>query len=331
MKRPNRKLLSSFNKIEMGVYIVILIVTIIMLLYIFDNIFPAFKYSVLCLKIITWIFLISSLAILLVMIRKTQEKHFHSFSNRKRILYSFSYLSFSLLFLFSIEYLIYIDNKEFYNIEKKYITNSVIDKTNKLQESIAYCDSMIYEYRRVYRNIAPNSYIPYTNCDDIFYTCIGFDTIQIHLNRIPNSGTVMYYNRFNKRNRLFHGVREVGISLKNESYSISHPSNKAILESMKSGDSINGKHLLQLVKENIQFYNNRINSYNKVLNDELTISFWDFVIYNMFNSNITGNKTHIFIRLIFLLQAIVITFFSGYIYQTLYKMLDGENTTKPER
>lgn len=102
-----------------------------MLLYIFDNIFPAFKYSVLCLKIITWIFLISSLAILLVMIRKTQEKHFHSFSNRKRILYSFSYLSFSLLFLFSIEYLIYIDNKEFYNIEKKYITNSVIDKTNK--------------------------------------------------------------------------------------------------------------------------------------------------------------------------------------------------------
>ena len=266
------------------------------------------------------------------MIRKTQEKHFHSFSNRKRILYSFSYLSFSLLFLFSIEYLIYIDNKEFYNIEKKYITNSVIDKTNKLQESIAYCDSMIYEYRRVYRNIAPNSYIPYTNCDDIFYTCIGFDTIQIHLNRIPNSGTVMYYNRFNKRNRLFHGVREVGISLKNESYSVSHPSNKAILESMKRGDSINGKHLLQLVKENIQFYNNRINSYNKVLNDESTISFWDFVIYNMFNSNITGNKTHIFIRLIFLLQAIVITFFSGYIYQTLYKMLDGENTTttKPE-
>lgn len=325
MKRPNWRLFFLLNKIKIGVFIIVLIVIIIMLLYTFDNIFPTFKYSVLCLKIITWIFLILSLAILLVMIQNARKKHFNSFSNRKRIVYSFSYLSFSLLFLFSIEYLIYIDNKEFYNIENKYITNSIIDKTNKLQKSIAYCDSIIYKYRRIYRNIDPNSYIPYTNCDDIFYTCIGFDTIQIHLNRIPNSGTVIPY----KKSILFE-VKEVGISLKNESYNISHPSNKAILESMKSSDSINGKHLLQLVKEIIQFYNNRINSYNKLLNDELTISFWDFIIYNIFNSNITGNKTHIFIRLIFLLQAIIITFFSGYIYQTLYKMLDGEENKKPE-
>lgn len=68
MKRPNWKLIFLLNKIEVGMYIVVLIGTIIMVLYIFDNIFPAFKYSVLYLKILTWIFLISSLATLFVMI-----------------------------------------------------------------------------------------------------------------------------------------------------------------------------------------------------------------------------------------------------------------------
>ena len=76
-------------------------------------------------------------------------------------------------------------------------------------------------------------------------------------------------------------------------------------------------------------YENKINSYNIILSSELTISFWDFIIYNIFNPSITGNNTHILIRFIFLLQAIIITFISGYIYQLLYKILDGDN--KPEQ
>lgn len=98
---------------------------------------------------------------------------------------------------------------------------------------------------------------------------------------------------------------------------------------MISSDSINANLLQQLIKDKIKFYSKRVTSYNKVLNNELTISFCDFIIYNIFNPSITGNKTHIFIRLLFLLQAIVVTFFSGYIYQTLYKILDGEDKNKP--
>lgn len=85
-----------------------------------------------------------------------------------------------------------------------------------------------------------------------------------------------------------------------------------------------------MVHQKIKSYQDRIKEYEAILEDELVITFGDFVIYSIFNSSITGNKTHIFIRLIFLLQAIVVTFFSGYIYQTLYKILDGENKKTPE-
>ena len=91
----------------------------------------------------------------------------------------------------------------------------------------------------------------------------------------------MIHNRFEKHKRLFEGVRGVGISLNNESYNLSHPSNNAILESMKSSDSINASLLQQLITDKIKFYSKRVTSYNKVLNNELTISFGDFIIYNI--------------------------------------------------
>lgn len=331
MKQPNWRLFFLLNDIKLGISILALIGIVIFSLLIFDNAFPIFKYSVLCLKIVTWICLILSLAILLVMIRKARKERFCSFLNRRKIVYSLSYLSLSLTFLFSIEYLIYIDNKESFNIENGYIKESLIDKVNTMHENIAYCEGYIHEYNKVLINIKSYSYIHYINSNDSFYIIICSDTIQLRLHRKVNpSGGGIIHNRFEKRKRLFDGVREVGISLNNESYNLSHPSNNAILESMESSDSINANLLRQLIKDKIKFYSKRITSYNKVLNNELTISFWDFVIYNIFNPSITGNKTHIFIRLIFLLQAIVLTFFSGYIYQTLYKILDGEENKKPE-
>lgn len=330
MKRPNWRLFFLLNKIEIGVYIVILIGVIIVLLFLYDDAFPAFKYSILCLKLLTWTFLISFLSILLVMIRKARKKHFHSFSNWTKVIYSISYLFLSLFFLYSIEYLIYIDNKEYFNIENGYINNSLIDKVNTIYENIDYCEGYIHEYNKILRNIKSYSYIHYINSDDLFYTIISSDTIQFRLHKRPNSGVAISHGRFDKSDRLFDDVRNVGISLNNESYNLSHPSNNAILESMKSSDSINANLLQQLIKDKIKFYSKKVTSYNKVLNNELTISFGDFIIYNIFNPSITGNKTHIFIRLIFLLQAIFVTFFSGYIYQTLYKILDGEDNKKPE-
>lgn len=261
---------------------------------------------------------------------KSTKKHFHSFSNWTKVIYSISYLFLSLSFLFSIEYLIYIDNKEYFNIENGFINNSLIDKVNTIHENIAYCEGYIHEYNRILRNTQSNSYIHYINSDDLFYTIICSDTIQFRLHKRPNSGVAISHGRFHKSDRLFDGIRNVGISLNNESYNVSHPSNNAILESMKNSDSINANLLQQLIKDKIKFYSKRVTGYNKVLKNELTISFSDFIIYNIFNPSITGNKTHIFIRLIFLLQAVVITFFSGYIYQTLYKILDGEDNKKPE-
>lgn len=331
MKRPNWRLFFLLKEIEIGVYIVILIGGIIVLLFLYDDLFPTFKYSILRLKLLTWTFLISLFSILLIMIRKARKKHFHSFSNWTKVIYSISYLFLSLSFLFSIEYLIYIDNKKYFNIENGYINNSLTDKVNTIHENIAYCEGYIHEYNKILKNIKSNSYIHYINSNDLFYTIICSDTIQLRLHRKTNpAGRGIINNRFEKRKRLFDGVREVGISLNNESYNLSHPSNNAILKSMKSSDSINTNLLQQLINDKIKFYSKRVTSYNKVLNNELTISFCDFIIYNIFNPGITGNKTHIFIRLLFLLQAIVLTFFSGYIYQTLYKILDGEDNMRPE-
>lgn len=332
MKRLNWKLFFLLKNIELIVNILVLVGVIIFLLFLLDSAFPIFKYSVLCLKIGACICLVLSLIILLVMIRKAQKKQFHSFSNRNKIVYSLSYLFLSLSFLFSIEYLIYIDNKKYFDIENKYITNSIINKVNNIHENIDYCEGFVNKYSKIYKHINKKSYIHYTiNNDGLFYAIIASDTIRFRLHKRGNlyRGSVSH-NRFLKRDGLFDGVREVGISLKNEFYNLSHPSNKAILESMKSSDSINSVHLQQLIKEKIQFYNNKLIDYNEVLKNELTISFGDFIIYNIFDSSIVGNKTHILIRLIFLLQAIVITFFSGYIYQTFYNMLDGKGNQKPE-
>ena len=99
---------------------------------------------------------------------------------------------------------------------------------------------------------------------------------------------------------------------------------------MRQSDSINSDDFQILVHQKIENYQNKIHECNAILEDGLVITFGDFVIYSIFNPSITGNKTHIFIRLLFLLQAIVITFFSGYIYQTLYKILDGKDKKEPE-
>nr|DAZ44103.1 MAG TPA: hypothetical protein [Caudoviricetes sp.] len=327
MKRPNWKLFFLLNDIKLGFSILCLIGAIIIILFLFDSVFPIFKYSILCLKTIAWSVLLLSSTGMFVIINKLRKKPFYSFSNHKKIVYSLVSLTLSLTFLSSIEYLIYINNKDYFNVENSYIKNSVNDKINSINKNITYCEKYMNEYSDIYRNIKSDSYIHYINENDLLYTIIDTDTIQIRLHKIPNNTSTMP-NRFNKHNKLFVGVKAAGISLKNELYNISHPSSKTILEAIKCNDSISGSNFCQLVKEKIEFYENKINSYNTILSSELTISFWDFIIYNIFNPSITGNKTHILIRLIFLLQAIIITFISGYIYQTLYKILDGDN--KPE-
>lgn len=323
MKHPNWKLYYLMVRIELCFIALCFIGVIILLLFLFDSTFPVFKYSILYIKIITYAILTISTIGLVVVIRYWRKEILSTISNYKKILYSSSCLILFLLLLLSCEYLIYIHNQNNFYIEKKYIQTSINDNISDIKREIIYCEKYMNEYIHIFEKLKNKKYIGYNNIDDFYFTIISGDTIEIKTNKkkLLGAGSNGIYIDFG-----LDDAYDIGISLKNEPYNISHPSSKAILESMKRNNNINVNDLRVLINQKIDRYNNRIKEYKTILENELVITFGDFIIYNLFNSNITGNKTHIIIRLIFYLQAIVITFFSGYIYQTLYKMLDGKRS-----
>lgn len=249
-------------------------------------------------------------------------------SNHRKVLYSLSSLLLSFLLLSSLEYLIYINNKDKFNIENNYVKTSTSNKINDIIKEIKLCRGYVDKYSHIYEKIKSKDFLGYNNTDDFYFTVINGDTLEIELYEkrplIGAGNNGIYINEG------INDAEDIGILLKNESCNISHPTSKTILESMQRNDSINGNDFRLLVHEKILMYQDRIKEYKIILENGVVITFGDFIIYSIFNPSITGNKTHIFIRLIFLLQAIVLTFFSGYIYQTLYKILDGEENKKPE-
>lgn len=321
MKRPNWKLYYKMNRIGLWFILLCFVGVFILFLFLYDSTYPVFKYSLLYISIIAYSILIASTLGLIIIIKSWKNKSLSTLSNHRKILYSLSFLLLSFLILSSIEYLIYINDKDKFNIENNYVTTSTRDKMLNITKEIKCYKKYVEKYNRIYEELKNKEYLGYTNTDDLYFTVINGDTIDIKVNEkkpFPGTGTNGVYIKG------INNAEDIGILLKNESYNISHPTSKVILKSIQKNDSINGNDFRLLVHQKIEKYQNVINEYNTILENELTISFGDFIIYNIFNSNITGNKTHIFIRLIFLLQAIIITFFSGYIYQTLYKMLDGE-------
>ena len=325
MKRPNRKLYRS--KLELEFIILCLIGTTVLFLFLFDSTSPIFKYSLLCINIITSTILIALTIGLIYAIKNWRKKLLNNISNYSKIKYSSSCLILSLLLLSFIEYLIYIHNKDNFNIDKNYIQTSMNAKILDIKREISYCDEYMNKYIHIIEELKNKKYITYNNTNDYYFTIINSDTIEIDIYRKETigSGTNGIYIKPSLNN-----AESIGISLNNESGHISHPTSKVILKSMQQNDSISGNDFRLLVHQKIKSYQDRIKEYEAILEDELVITFGDFVIYSIFNSSITGNKTHILIRLLFLFQTIVITFFSGYIYQTLYKILDGKDKKSPE-
>ena len=321
MERLIRKLYNLIVRINLWLPFLCLIGIIILLLLLFDSTFPVFKYSLLCINIIIYAILIASTTGLFIVIRYWRKEILDTISNYKMIFYSSLCLILFLLLLLSCEYLIYIHNQNSFYIEKEYIQTSINDNISDIKREINYCEEYMNEYIHIFDDLKNKKYIGYKNVGDSYFTIIHEDTVEIIINkkRTVGGGSIGINIDFG-----LDDAHDIGISLRNERYNISHPSSKAILESMKRNDSINVNDFRILINQKIDRYNNRIKEYKAVLENELVITFGDFIIYNLFNSNITGNKTHIIIKLIFYLQAIVITFFSGYIYQTLYKMLDGK-------
>lgn len=321
MKRLNRKSCNLTILRVLWLPLLCLIGIIILLLFLFDSTFPVFKYSILCINIITYAILIASTIGLVILIKYWRKEFLDTISNYRKIFYSSLCIILFLFFFSSCEYLIYIHNQNSFNIENEYIQTSINDKISDVKKEINYCEAYMNDYIHILEELKNKKHIGYSSIDNSYFTIIHDDTIELKINkkRTIGAGSTGIYIDFG-----LDDARDIGISLRNELYKMSHPSSKAILESMKRNDSINVNDFRILINEKIDRYNNRIKEYKTILENELVITFGDFIIYNLCNSNITGNKTHIIIRLIFYLQAIVITFFSGYIYKTLYKMLDGK-------
>lgn len=298
------------------------IVVIVLLLLMFGNIYSTFKYSLIYTNISISIILAVLILILIAIIKLWRMSLLNSLSNGMKILFGVLGLILSTSILLSIEYLIYINNQDKFNIENNYLKDSTKDKINNIKKEIAYLEENLNSYRCILEELKYKEYIEYSNTGNYYFTVINGDTIELKIYEqmpLPGEGSNGFYPEPNLNN-----AESIGILLNNESEDIPYPTSRVILESMQQNDCIRGNDFRSLVYQKIEKYKNLIKEFNTILENEIFISFEDFIIYNIFNSNITGNKTHVLIRVIFFFQAVVITFFSGYIYQTLYKIIDGE-------
>ena len=87
---------------------------------------------------------------------------------------------------------------------------------------------------------------------------------------------------------------------------------------------VSGKNIKTLIGKKIQYYKNRKDHFIQILEKDSHISFRDFLIICLLDQGVIDSKANIFIKLLLVIQAIIITFISGYIYQIVYKILDGE-------
>lgn len=314
--------------LELFTTFLLLVGVVVLLSSLFDSVFPVFKYSLLSIKITTYFILTVLLVLLIYVIRSWRKRLLKTLSNHRKITYSVICLSVSFIFLSSIEYLIYIQHKDKFNIDDNYTNALTKAQIFSVRQEIEHCKRYVNTYNHIYKGLKNKEYVEYHRIDDCYYTVINGDSIELNIQRrqMPGTGT-LGITRIDKG---IDNAESIGISLKDESYNLSHPRSNVMLESMQKSNNINGDELRLLVSQKIEMYQDRIEEYKKILQNEVVITFGDFVIYNVFNPNITDNKTHIFIRLIFFLQAIVVTFFSGYIYQTFYKILDGEEFKGPK-
>ena len=181
-------------------------------------------------------------------------------------------------------------------------------------------------YESIYDNILQNicdstSYLCYYE-DEKYFLVINSDTIQIRLHKRAGMAPPMHIREQGKEYD-FYGVRECGISLKNESYNLSHPASRDLKTDIMSYDSISGKNIKRLIEQKVQYYKNRKDRFIQILEKDRHISFGDFLIICLLDQDVINSKANIFIRVLLVIQAIIITFIAGYIYQIVYKILDG--------
>ena len=279
------------------------------------------KYRILFSSIAIGVLALVLLLGLICLSYKVPLRRFYLLNNKSKIGYSVLYLVLAVGFICCIEYMYYQKNKESFSIEQEYLHKTIQDRKQDVQAEL---EQIQYFEKRYSRFEALISVVEDYDCLKIgSRVCIfiGVDTLIIHLNKTSMTPPM---NHHIKDKIDYHGVRSVGLSVPGEPYNLSHPSSRRTLEYMRQNGSVRGSDLVDLVKEKELFYNQRSDRYGKILLDNQSISFFKFLVYNLFNYTSIANN-NILVKILVLIQTMLIAFVSGYIYKTLYKMLDGDN------
>ena len=324
MKRPNYKLYFRLKHIEFIGIVLLLILSIVGLLFVLDTTYPFFKYTSLFNYIVCFIFFILSLIGLVFVARKFKLENFQQASKTSKLKSSFAVLFYSLVAITSVEYVLYLKNIGNVTIDKDILEYSIQDDIDNINNHIGINERYESLYTKISQNICDTtSYLCYCE-NDKYFIVINSDTIQIRLHK-KDGVTPPVHKRQQSKEYDFYGVRECGISLKNESYNLSHPASHNLITDIISCDSVSGKNIKTLIEQKIQYYKNRKKSFCQILEKDSHVSFGDFLIICLLDQGIIDSKANIVIRLLLVIQAIVITFVSGYMYQIIYKILDGED------
>ena len=324
MKRPNYKLYFRLKHIEFIGIVLLLILSIVGLLFVLDTTYPFFKYTSLFNYIVCFIFIILSLIGLVFVARKFKLENFQQASKTSKLKSSFAVLFYSLVAITSVEYVLYLKNIGNVTIDKDIVEYSIQDDIDNINNHIGINE----RYESLYANISQNicdttSYLCYCE-NEKYFIVINSDTIQIRLHKKAGV-TPPVHKRQQSKEYDFYGVRECGISLKNESYNLYHPASRNLITDIISCDSVSGKNIKTLIEQKVQYYKNRKDRFCQILEKDSHISFGDFLMICLLDQGVIDGKANIVIRLLMVIQAIIITFVSGYIYQIIYKILDGED------
>lgn len=323
MKRPNYKLYFRLAFIELIGIILLCVASIVGLLLVLDTTYPFFKYTSLFGHILCLIFILIAFIRLGFIAKKFKLEKFQQASKTTKLRYSFAFLFYSLLIITPIEYILYLKNIDSVTIDKEILEYSIQDDLDNINNHIGINE----RYESIYDNILQNicdstSYLCYYE-DEKYFLVINSDTIQIRLHKRAGMAPPMHIRERGKEHD-FYGVRECGISLKNESYNLTHPASRDLKTDILSCDSISGKNIKRLIEQKIQYYKNSKDRFCQILEKDSHISFGDFLVICLLDQGVIDSKANIVIKLLLVIQAIIITFISGYVYQIVYKILDGE-------
>lgn len=324
MKKPNCKLYFRLAYIELTVMILSCVAAIVGLLFILDTTYPFFKYTSLFSYIVCFTLVIATLIRLGFIAKKFKLEKFQQASKKTKLKYSFAVLFYSLLAITSVEYVLYLKNIGNVTIDKDIVEYSIQDDIDNINNHIGINERYESLYTKISQNICDTtSYLCYCE-NEKYFIVINSDTIQIRLHKKAGV-TPPVHMRQQSKEYDFYGVRECGISLKNESYNLSHPASHNLITDIISCDSVSGKNIKTLIEQKVQYYKNRKERFCQILEKDSHISFGDFLMICLLDQGVIDGKANIVIRLLMVIQAIIITFVSGYIYQIIYKILDGED------